>query len=76
MRWGRKNPDVLVLCIQCQLCAGGEKNLMRSFCASSVSNRYWQHAPGVPPGMGHQVADNAEPHRLSTVAGGTLFSVD
>lgn len=28
------------------------------------------------PGMSYQVADNAEPHRSSTVAGATLFIVD
>ena len=28
------------------------------------------------PGMSYQVADDAEPHRSSTVAGATLFIVD
>jgi hypothetical protein len=28
------------------------------------------------PGMGYQVADHAEPHRSSTVAGALLFIVD
>ena len=28
------------------------------------------------PGMSYQVADNAEPHRSSTVVGATLFIVD
>lgn len=28
------------------------------------------------PGMSYQVADNAEPHRSSTVGGATLFIVD
>src|SRR3982751_4280381 len=28
------------------------------------------------PGMSYQVADNAEPHRSSTVQGATLFIVD
>jgi len=28
------------------------------------------------PGMSYQVADNAEPHRSSTVAGAKLFIVD
>lgn len=28
------------------------------------------------PGMGYQVADNAEPHRSSTEVGATLFIVD
>lgn len=28
------------------------------------------------PGMGHQVADEAEPHRSSTESGATLFIAD
>lgn len=28
------------------------------------------------PGMSYQVADNAEPHRSSTISGATLFIVD